>query len=606
MSGLKLKIPTPTQKHLSFCATQLDAMNDWVKALPMAHLGETSRQLYAAITELNQVRMLPNMRLQMLEILRSPIYYVSVALGSQNVAKGSDQEAQIADLTQALQNELATGYKLVIEHTLALKDKLPKAALMKILALACYRALSELGALVLRACQLYVDTPPLVWMELHRIFYLARKMRLDQVYLSDTERQYRSKSSIADVYIQVLLLAAARPNQLRQNDLATIYRSLELWTPYTHLLSGQDEQALFVVDLAGNAPPKYRALMPHLNSPHLLGVDCQPLVDQLQAYAQHLDDPEQHPAPQGFNPPADFNSRLAHHVLFAWSRPTKRSHNRVPARGKIRVTLGLSNAHFYIGHEQELNDLLGDEAASPLSAQKKGNPFLSTQSRVGSSFSKVGEILEDDVWGDAFDTNIENRMMPQGGVEVEFEAEPDEAQQKAHKRARYPTHEVQLVNTSPGGYCLAWTTEIPERLITGELIGLQEKDTQDWLIGVVRWVRQNVETEQTQVGVELLAPHAIACAVKPVIKSGSDVGYMRGLLLPEMKVVNTPPTIITPTLPFKAGHKVMIQHEGRNSRSRLLALLASPGEFNQFELEPLGTRREARANQFDTLWHTLN
>ena len=55
-------------------------MSNWLAQLPKANLGQTTRLLYQAVTELNRVRVLPERRLVLLDLLRSPIYFVTRAL----------------------------------------------------------------------------------------------------------------------------------------------------------------------------------------------------------------------------------------------------------------------------------------------------------------------------------------------------------------------------------------------------------------------------------------------------------------------------------------------------------------------------------------------
>ena len=54
-TSLKPDIRVPEQKtaSLSFCDTTPKAFKQWIELLPMANIGEVSRQLYHAIVELN-------------------------------------------------------------------------------------------------------------------------------------------------------------------------------------------------------------------------------------------------------------------------------------------------------------------------------------------------------------------------------------------------------------------------------------------------------------------------------------------------------------------------------------------------------------------------
>jgi hypothetical protein len=56
---------------------------------------------------------------------------------------------------------------------------------------------------------------------------------------------------------------------------------------------------------------------------------------------------------------------------------------------------------------------------------------------------------------------------------------------------------------------------------------------QGWSVAVVRWIRQ-VRGGGTQMGIELIAPHAQACGLQLVRKAEQNSQYLRALLLPEI------------------------------------------------------------------------
>src|SRR5690606_24546011 len=103
----------------------------------------------------------------------------------------------------------------------------------------------------------------------------------------------------------------------------------------------------------------------------------------------------------------------------------------------------------------------------------------------------------------------------------------------------YPTFEVPIVNHSPGGYCLSWPREVPAQLQAGELLGVQDAPEQAWSVAIVRWIRQ-VRGGGTQMGIELIAPHAQPCGVQLVRKSDQNSQYLRAMLLPEIRVISRP------------------------------------------------------------------
>ncbi len=110
---IQLRVPTPSRETLSFCEASPRALRDWLAGLPKANLGETARQLYQALTELNQLRVSSELRLQLLELLRPDVHFVCSHLERHYLNQPivlSERPRKVAGLCQALQNHLAAGY----------------------------------------------------------------------------------------------------------------------------------------------------------------------------------------------------------------------------------------------------------------------------------------------------------------------------------------------------------------------------------------------------------------------------------------------------------------------------------------------------------------
>src|SRR5690606_26479958 len=69
---------------------------------------------------------------------------------------------------------------------------------------------------------------------------------------------------------------------------------------------------------------------------------------------------------------------------------------------------------------------------------------------------------------------------------------------------RVPTVPARVLDQSLGGYRLVWAGGDGARARVGELVGLAmpgEADERDWMVGVIRWLRQD-EQDQVEAGVE--------------------------------------------------------------------------------------------------------
>ena len=160
-----LQVPEQKAASLSFCDTSPKAFRHWAGQLPMVNTGESSRQLYHAILEMNQVFLAPQQRLQLLEIIRDKIHFVCDELSRHFLGMAialPEKQRKIANLAQALQMHLANGYKLCLLEFL---DNGGPAKQRKLVAMATHRTISELGATIVRAHQLYCPSPRRSWLE---------------------------------------------------------------------------------------------------------------------------------------------------------------------------------------------------------------------------------------------------------------------------------------------------------------------------------------------------------------------------------------------------------------------------------------------------------
>lgn len=603
MQKPELTVPEPRITHLSFCEATPKAFRYWVEHLPMANLGELSRQLYHAIIEVNQLFCAPAQRLQFLELMRPRLHFVCTELSRHYLGMAialPEKQRKIANLSQALQLHLASGYKLAIVELL---DTGSVDRQRKPLAQACHRALTELGATILRAQQLYTASPAGSWHESHQLFRFARHHGLHTLTVHDDQRPQRSDSTVADAYCQTLLMGCARSNQLRQNEMAQASELFELWAPQVQCVPELSRSAVFLVDMEGDSPPIYRTLAPAADGDNWWGFDTAALAQRI---AEQLQDGES-PGPTRAGAPAQLplvartGDALLAHLGQALALLTQRNFNRLDTEGQLEVCAGLTAVHYFIAGEKPFAEFV-DGGAGKAPAETD-NRFMKPARR--------------DAWAEAFDVGIsEERIRPVSDVPIAYQSgssEPDAAQARNRPRS----YLTRIVNTSPGGYCVIWNASIPPALQAGEILGVREHRSHPWSIALVRWLRQN-RGEGTRVGIEVIAPSATPCGVRQIQKTGNSSEFLRGLLLPEIPGAHLPESLVTPRLPFQSGSRITLLHQGVQDQGLLGRRLATTGSVSQFELrlykrpdepepgssdrrKPFGTSE----NEFDSLWPDL-
>ena len=602
---LDLSIPEQTLISLSFADATPAGFKVWVDNLPLANVGESSRQLYQAIIEFNKLGIAPPLRCQLLEILRPPIEFVCKELSKHFLNQSvvlTEKQQKIANLAQTIQIHLATGYKIVLMESI---EHLANDKHRKQFIHAAHRVMSEYGQVILRSCQLYTATPKNIWLEMHRIYVFAERLNFLKHKITDSHNKYQIETTLEQAYKRNLLLNSSRPNQLRQHDIQIAYDLFELWSEYVAIGADLVDNSVFIVNMEQDSTPRYKSLMNN-TSDHHYGFDTSDLVERIHHFLNVADDvslkDKDHKSKVQANDiltvPKTVSDILLNHLNQAFGVLTKRSFKRIPNEGVLNLCVGLSASHYYSSGKVSFHSQML-KSNTKGSSESDNNIFL-TQA-----------LRRQDAWSDGYDTGGRSATTP-SDAPISFNRPGMNEEDNA-----YPSYEVPLINTSPGGYCLQWQGPIPSNIQAGEILSIRETAQQPWRIAVIRWIR-HIKQSGTQIGIELLAPSAKPCGVQLLQKTGDPSEYLRGLLLPEISAIGQPTTLITPRLPFHTGHKVSIRFADTEGKCQLEKRVSATGSFSQFELSEHAqlkqsqdqqpahdTRQHETDDDFDSLWPNL-
>lgn len=599
---LRPRLPSQDLDRLTLVTPQPKKLREWVEALPMVNVGETSRQVFLTLQELNRLSLDPAIRFELLEILRPTVHTLNKALSKHYLNQSimlPERATKVATLAQAMQNHLANGYKLI---TVQLLDKLAGSSKrdidsIKLLAQTIHRAITELTCNLLRSTQLYLNTPAHLWLELHALYLAMVEHNLTDVRVVDTiSNRFSEKSALEDAYKRALLLATSKPNKLRQTEIAQVYDMSEQWTAHISLHMPAASGVLFVFDLTKDAAPTYRVLAQSVDADHTRAIDSSSLVMQLNELRQNaLQSPT----------PSSASATLLTHLAQAWGELSERSFSRIAHDGVLNICLGLTALHYFISGGRDFDVMMQGKQAL-FSIADADNPFLKatpiTQDRPDTEHKK-------DVWSLAF-----------GNTDIKAQdAELSRQLRSESGGLRHDIYHSQIVNISPGGYCVEWAGEVPSGVRSGEILGLKEEDQANWNIGVIRWVKQ-LPGHGAQLGIEILAPKARPSGARVLKKTGDASEYMRALVLPELKAINRPTTLILPTLTFRSGYKILLNLDGEELKAQLTTQVSATPSFSQFEFQLLRRPGEAepevtaeadepspenKDDDFDSIWASL-
>lgn len=572
------KLPEQDLGTLSFCGSNKPAkVKQWAEALPATRISYSASLLYRALPELSRIKTSAANRLQMLESMRPYVQQCIQGLSKNflNQPLILPQDAlKTATIAQALQKHMTVGYALVIREMCA-KLKKPTPVQNQTLALAIHRAVTGLGLILLRSYQLYTPVPAQIWLETHSLYRLAEVLELTNIPVADPLLVFTRVSSIEKSYLRTLLMACTRPNQLTQNELSAVYSSLEDWVNLTSLKSTneQNKDNLFIVNLCVDMPPMYKSRFKGS-----LKDDAREInTSRLLAALKKQKDP-QNPGSDIIKISHEITLTLLDHLTGTWSVLRQRNFDRHITNNDLEVTIGIINVHYHITDGEIFNQFLSN-------AKKPYGHTYNSRSSFGIKSTGIQQP-----------NNLQHQS-----------ASWSDSSNSQNEQNTHPVFEVHMLDTSPGGFCLDWRDEIPIQIKAGELLGLREPGRRKWSIGVVRWLRQNKGA--TQLGVQILAPMATPYGASMVLQSGANSEYMRVLMLPELKAINQPSSLLTAVVPFQEYCKVRLNQHGEEQTVQLTRRIFSTGSVSQFDFRHLETdSNKAEKNKpedFASVWNNI-
>ena len=600
VQSLALNVPAHTQETLQFCAAEMPAIRHWLSQLPKANLGETARQLYLALQDLNQTSLSSPLRLDILEQMRPCVHYTCQALGKHFLRKTvtlNPREQKIANLSQALRNHLLCGYKQVIlathtekqQKTNRLSTRRTDPRRQRRLPLALHRALSESCDNMLTAYQLYSQLPRHFWLELHTLYRLADQYQLLAIKIHEPEAPKSPEMSIEDVYKRALLMARSRPNMLRQMELQQLSDTLKRWSGTAKIIDDRVIETPFVVDVAANHGPDYPTDNESISDDNLRGLDTGYLINLL---TDSLAEPNS--SDNTLTPPLP--EHLTRHLLSAWSHKTSRKYNRQPTEGRLSFVTGFTACHYYLSNQMPFDRFL---------ARTMGyTAILKNQTAMAK--------VDRDVWSHVDNGTGICGESPITKSDTILFSGASSTSQKAKTR-EHTIHQASLENMSPEGYCLRLTGVIPPQIQSGELIAVHDKTSQQWTLASIRWLKRT-DDSAVLLGIQLLTPGARPGAVSLLSKTREQSAFMRCFLLPAFRTTHNTESLILPRVAFKPGNKIILNNGHQLLRARLIDCLQTTGSYSHFTyrtFEQLAEQSQAQKaaseadDDFSSIWTSL-
>ncbi|TNF36127.1 MAG: hypothetical protein EP315_04595 [Gammaproteobacteria bacterium] len=583
----------------------------WLGELKQANMGEFTRQIYNGLMRMNRQAMPAKYRLESMEMLREPVRYIFNQLHKHFVNRTlplPEKSLKIIMLNQALLNEMATGYKIMIFEAANDLNKVDG----KTLLIASERALHYMAELLLRSGQIYSEIPKGFWWDTHRIYTLALNNKLQEKTVKDAEIPQKS-ISIEDYYKHILMFSLARPHSLRQNDADRVFKAMPEWIKHVNISTRPLPNKLnryYCSRLDSDLPPNCFSEEDLKDVKQVCTIETLGLVSYLRKQINDTD---------SFSGSITIGDQVSQETLrtlvTSWSMCAKRRFSRAERQGDIRVSIGLNAIY----------EKLTTEATPPKPLAKKPGKMFSLEAIPEHTRAKGDVFNKEDpsffithpnlkasreASGSNWDMVAKGRSLTESYAR---ELQSDDDLDSLNKEA--PDLHWVVSNVSAGGYCLKWNSSTTSRAQVGEIISIREREpdlTYQWRVGVIRWMQYTLE-QGLEIGVQILSPKVIACTVQRMERKNEEP--FKCLMLPGIKPIQQPSTLLLPAHAFRKDNLLKMHVYDRDIDIKLGTIREHTGSFTQFQFAQLNeddkgnnndnNKKSSGPDDFDSIWSSL-
>ncbi|MCG7910624.1 MAG: hypothetical protein JAY67_13405 [Candidatus Thiodiazotropha taylori] len=580
----------------------------WAKELPMANIGETSRQIFQSLRAFNRTSLDAPQRLRSIENFREPLSYVATNLNKHYLGTRfplSEKSHKIANLNRELHSGMATAYKAVIVDLLthAQEDGVDRAQL----TLAIHRCITYLSKVILLSVIVYDPCPKRTWQELHVCHRLASRYGIGSDQVNDPYEQSEQASTIDQNYTRCLLFSLASPYKMRQKENLQLFDTLLDWSGHTNLYSYEDapEESSITIHQDSDTAPSHENKSPSIATKYLLILEVSGLLSQMRDH--FTDDQESKHSLSGID---ELDKGVIRQLIMLWSKAQKRAFVRTKLNFELRIAVGLRSVHKLItlGDVPEPAPETEDQdEATWIDAQFAHGQEMHVEARF--SLQPMDVASYNPRRGNFEEFGPNSTDISEMNDEPKLEIWQDDKEQEMDKATCLFT----TINESAGGYCLDWRGKEIPKIQVGELIGVQSAmSAAQFGVGMVRWM-QTSDDESMQVGVQMIAPNAMAVTAQ--LANQSDGQQEKCLLLPEVGTSGQPTSLICPSYPFSLGKTLLIHDRENTQEIKLTRLLESSGSISQYQFVHLDENAAAKMKEdqndldddsdYESLWSTL-
>jgi hypothetical protein len=552
---LTLSVPEYDPGLMVVVETKPAKVEQWLAALPILNLAETSHRIFESLHALNRMELDDKTRQRLMEIYREPVARICTKLKDEYVGLPlplPEKARLAAKRTREFQLELAYGYKRVLINAVTDMSSRPSSRAMNSMALVIQRAIRYLAEALVRSYQCYHSAPENIWREIHELYSLAEAFGAVNVPVPDDQNNAIPESTVSHVYKQALLVDLADPYHLPVRMVGLIQHYLNRWASLARLgpaTARPGKNCQFLIDLhndrAGElyfpseasitAPQQYRLL------------DTIELARVIHGQLGMLQRGDK-PAPDGLH--ADFFDTdnvqdLLKRMLSSWGVNPKRMFTRTPKGGAaINVAIGIRAISHWLNNGERF--LLSSEFVGPMPQARF---------RVGGKYVQVAR---------------------------DADAEPVAPPRPNSENPELAFENWGLVDESAGGMAISKPQVANQRARIGDLVAVRADDSDFWELNSIRWIK-NPDNTTIEIGMKRISPVAQAVMVKYIDENRNESDFQPAILVPPLATLKQRTGLLTFKGVFRPERQIHYDDGYRLVKIKPTRLVESTQLYEHFE-----------------------
>ena len=524
--------PISADTHPEF--TDRAACAAWLAELPLVNVAPSQIRLLEQLHRLNRHGVPAAERAQILEAMREPICFVQAEQMKKLVNKPlpltkaeSGMFAHVVELWQ----ELLIGYQRCL-------DEGPEGG--ERTALLCQRGLDCVASNMFDHCRRYRVFPDAYWLALHQLYRRADASAATATPVADPAR--KSDVCCAELYARALLFALSDPNEQQHKQLVQIQRWLERWAQFVPVRRGAPEDKSLpplLLDFSAAAGAYREADAAGRSASACL--DIGELACVLKKCVVLLRKGES-PASLGLGEDCSMPGveQLLVLLFRLWCEgKNARAQARRSLNAKAKVCSTLVAMHFHVGGGKVFRQP-GQVTQMTRREREEIATFGHTSTRLDDAFIEAGGYATED-W------LIQDESL--SGLRI-----------------------VRAAATAGA------------RFAHTQLIAVQPSDANNFLVGVVRWLRTD-ENDNLHIGVRIIPGVPRAIAIRPTGINALTEKFVPALYCPALAALSVPASLLLPPGWYRPK-RVLEVYGDRSEQLLLTGVIERGSDFERAAIEP--------------------